>query len=345
MNKTTTHIFPAQLPPGFSYLAKEPSFDPSRHLQLERPTQVRMLTEFGYDEDAVSRFASPVAMTSPVRVLSSEGVAAIREVVEALQDSAPRGTGTHEPIFNVACRSRFVRDLSLNPEITAFFAEHFSTSLIPHTMLHLQTQMNLNSVALEDSGHGWHHDIAAFAYVLMIHDPADIEGGHFEYFDGTREKAAELLDSNDGLPVDSVVHPIFPGPGYACFMQGSAICHRVGPLFKPGMRCTLVNAFCSTNLDVSDVNRIHFVDDYLYDPQYARYKAMDYARHKAWRTREKLDHFLHETSFTDDSRALVELLKDAVADVQSAIATIENGKMSAEDAYRSVREQDRKMMS
>lgn len=235
-----------------------------------------------------------MAMTSPVRVLSEEGVGAIREVVEALKSSADYrpGPSTHDSIFNVSCRSRFVRDLSLNEDIVWFFAELFCTPLIPHTMLHLQTQMNLSGTRLEKKGHGWHNDIAAFSYVLMIHNPAELDGGDFEYFHGTREEAAERLDLHSELPARLVLKPDYPGPGYACFMQGSAITHRAGPLKGRGFRCTLVNAFCAANLDVTDANRIHFVDDYLHDPQYARYKAMDWARHKAWRSREKLDRLL-----------------------------------------------------
>ena len=181
--------------------------------------------------------------------------------------------------------------------------------------------------------------------VLMIHDPAELEGGDFEYFHGTRDEAAQRLDLQGALPAESIVRPVYPGPGYACFMQGSAITHRAGPLREPGFRCTLVNAFCSADLEVADANRVHFVNDYAYDPQYARYKAMDWARHKAWRSREKLDRLLREMAFTDDSAAVVDALRTAVADVHTAIETIENGKLTKEEAYQQVREEDRKMMS
>ena len=118
-----------------------------------------------------------------------------------------------------------------------------------------------------------------------------------------------------------------------------------GPLHKPGFRCTLVNAFCSTNLQIHDANRVHLVDDYQFDPQYARYKPMDWARHKAWRTREKLDNLLKEMAFSDDSTVVVDALKEAVSDVMLAIDMIEKGKLSTQEAYQLVREQDRKMMS
>ena len=342
-----TDIFPAELPPGYHYLNKEPVFDPSRHLQLEQPEHMLTLSDFGYNEDEVSRFASAMAMTSPVRLLSDEGVGAMREVVAALLATPPHNQGTGSPpsIFNVACRSRFVRDLSLNEEIAEFFGRQFHTALIPHTMLHQQTQMNLDSSVQDEKDTAWHHDVVAFAYVLMIHDPAELEGGDFEYFHGTREEGIKWLDSMGDLPGETVVKPVYPGAGYACFMQGSAITHRAGPLRRPGFRCTLVSSFCSTDLQVHDPNRIHFVDDYRYDPQYGRYKAMDWARHKAWRSRAKLEQLLTEMAFTDDSVMVVAALKDAIADVNLAIETIENGKVSSQEAYRLVREEDRRMMS
>ena len=226
-----TNLFPDELPAGYNYLSTEPVFDPEKHLQLEQPASIQRLTDFGYDEAAAARFASPIAMICPVRILSREGIAALREVVAELCAVAPREPDVHTPrsIFSVTCRSRFVRDLSLNEDIAQFFSEQFQTNLIPHTMLHLQTQMNLNSVELEEKDHGWHHDIAAFAYVLMIHDPAKLEGGNFEYFHGTREDGANWLDTQGGIPKDKVVKPAYPGAGYACFMQGSAITHRGRP--------------------------------------------------------------------------------------------------------------------
>ena len=98
-----TDIIPAELPTGYRYLSKEPVFDPSTHLQLEPPEHRLTLSDFGYHEDAVSRFASPMAMTSPVRVLSEEGVGALRETVALLLSTPPLNQGTRPPpsIFSV----------------------------------------------------------------------------------------------------------------------------------------------------------------------------------------------------------------------------------------------------
>ena len=165
----------------------------------------------------------------------------------------------------------------------------------------------------------------------------------FEYFDGRRDEAASLLQTNNSLPQDRLVRPDFAGPGYACFMQGSAITHRGAPLRSPGFRATLVNSFCSTELDVYDPNRVHLTDDYPTDPQYTRYKAMDWARHSAWRRREKLARMLREMPFSDDPQTIAEALERAIEDAGAAAARIRAGLVSAEQAARLCQELDRQM--
>ena len=52
-----------------------------------------------------------------------------------------------------------------------------------------------------------------------------------------------------------------------------------------------------------------------------------------------------EMRYTDNFAAVVDALKEAVADVHQAIETIEKGKVTSQEAYRLVREEDRKMLS
>ena len=341
------NLYPTELPDGFRFLDNEPRFDPAQHLALEQPERVLMLTELGYSETQVHKYASPVAATSPVRVLSPDGVSAALEVVEALCEDSARQTDGEPPavIFNASCRSRFFRDLCLDESVASFFSRIFRTGLMPHSMLHLQSQLNLAPRSLVEDGFGWHHDIAAFSYVLMLHDPAELDGGRFEYFDGTREEAAELLERDGDLPQDRLVRPDYPGPGYACFMQGSAISHRGGPMYSPGFRAALVHSYCSTELNVSDPNRVIFTDDFRDDPQYARYKAMDWARHNAWRSQEKLRRVLEEMPYCDDAEKIAVSLYEAIAETAQAAALIRKGFLTPEEASRWCQEKDREMMS
>ena len=65
---------PETLPPAFSFIENEPVFDPVRHLALEAPQQILTLEDFGYSTKEAAQFASPIAATSPVRMLSDEGL-------------------------------------------------------------------------------------------------------------------------------------------------------------------------------------------------------------------------------------------------------------------------------
>ena len=71
---------------------------------------------------------------------------------------------------------------------------------------------------------------------------------------------------------------------------------------------------------------------------------MDWARHNAWRGREKLDRVLKEMPFSDDPQVIAAALERAVADVGAAAEMIKQGFVSAEEAYRLCQEADRKML-
>ena len=46
--------FPDELPRGYSWIADEPTFDPSVHLQLEPPSSITTLTELGYSDEDIA---------------------------------------------------------------------------------------------------------------------------------------------------------------------------------------------------------------------------------------------------------------------------------------------------
>lgn len=341
----SANIFPAELPEGFEYLNSEPEFVPSVHLQLDPPDRVWRLRDFGYAEDAVARFASQIAATSPTRVLSKEGVAALREVVEMLEPFIHRSADTQVPaiLCYTVFRSRFIRDLSLCQELTDFLSGLFEIRLTPHSMPHLLSQMNFAPEEINDAVHGWHYDLTAFTSVLMLHDPQSTEGGEFEYFMGTRQEGARLIDQGKALPRDKLVAPPFPSPGYACFMQGAAIMHHARPLKRPGYRASLVTAYCSRNFDVPDPNRVLF-HEFAEHPEYDRWKWFEWARHKAWISREKLDLLLKRFPYTEDRQAIAQALREAVADATTAAEVIEASDMSLEQSLSWRARADEEMM-
>ena len=66
--------FPDHLPPGYSAVEESIAFDSSVHLQLEWPERIYTLKEFGYAQQEIDSCASPVAITTPFRLLSDAGV-------------------------------------------------------------------------------------------------------------------------------------------------------------------------------------------------------------------------------------------------------------------------------
>ena len=74
--------FPNRIPDSYQTIDHEPGFDPARHLALKMPEQVWTLEDFGYEERVRAQYPSQVAVTSPFKVLTEEGVAALREVGE-----------------------------------------------------------------------------------------------------------------------------------------------------------------------------------------------------------------------------------------------------------------------
>ena len=80
--------FPETLPTGYEWLDDEPMFDPERHLQLEAPAEILMLADLGYTEDEIATKATPVAVSSPFRILSDEGAAIMLETARRLRPYA-----------------------------------------------------------------------------------------------------------------------------------------------------------------------------------------------------------------------------------------------------------------
>ena len=62
--------FPESQPVGYTWFDNEPTFNPANHLALAKREKTRYLEEFGYSPDEIKSKASPVAVSSPFRVLS-----------------------------------------------------------------------------------------------------------------------------------------------------------------------------------------------------------------------------------------------------------------------------------
>ena len=307
--------FPDSLPPGYAWFSDEPEFDPAVHLALEEPAETIYLTDLGYTRDEIESKASPVAATSPFRILSEEGAIILLDVARNLRQHAISCERIENMVRGGCYRSKFLRDLCIDPDLTAMMSDIYQTEVAPHTMpVHLG-HMNFSPSDLSRAVDKWHHDTLPLDIVMMVTDPATLKGGQFEYFVGTKGQMAELAKEGKTPPRERVCAPHFAGPGYAIALHGNMVVHRGAPLNESGERITMVNGYVAIDTSVDDQHRhkdLRLVDDpeVLY---------VEWARHAAWRARERLDLLLGELEFTPDRKAVAAQLKEAVKDVAIAI--------------------------
>jgi hypothetical protein len=312
--------FPDSSPDGYEWFCDETLFDPSIHLALEKPTQIRYLEEFGYSEHEIASKATAVAVTSPFRILSDEGSRVMLQVTRSLRAHAISCERIENMVRGGCYRSKFLRDLCIEPSVTDLLCDVYGVDIAPHTMpLHLG-HINFSPDDLNKAVDKWHHDTLPLDYVMMVSDPATLSGGKFEYFVGTKQEMAELASRGETPPRDRVVAPYFPGPGYAIALHGDMIAHRGGSLQKPGERITMVNGYVSTDTHGDDQNRhkdLTLVDD----PQVL---YTEWAKHAAWRARGRLDNLLAEIPFNPDAKQVAMLLEEAIKDVSQTIEEMRN---------------------
>jgi hypothetical protein len=317
---------PSTRPCSYGQLRDEPVFDPQRHLALEAPPRRWTLDELGYAKEVAQTCASQVAVAAPLRLLSDQGAEAARKVALALRDSRQAGDRTASYLAGGVYRSAFLRDLCNCPQVTAFLSEIAGCELLPHSMPSQQVYLNYAPEDLSKAVDSWHTDSIGFDCVLMISDPASFSGGQFQFFVGTRDEAATLLDSCPenltaanvrDLPAGRVAGVQFPAAGYAVFQQGTMVVHRATRLERRAERNTAVIGYVSRDVALPDPTVDSIVD--WGEPGI----IAEFARHKAWLSCTKLDHLLREIDLNASAADVRTRLAEAIADARRAIEAID----------------------
>ena len=328
--------FPGDVPGGYEMLADEPRYDAERHLALEPPQEVWTLTDLGYEAAEVERCASEVAITAPFRLLSDEGVAAAREVALALYEMRSGDDRTASYLSGGVYRSRFLRDLCHCPVVAENLSAIAGTPILPHSMPSQQIYVNYAPEDVSKAIDTWHTDGIGFDTSVLLSDPSNFEGGEFQFFLGTRAEAARYLDArpedltevnSNELPEDRICSVAFPGAGYALFQNGDMVVHRVDRLRHRGERITLVPGYVARDVRFPDPTRdvvAHWGEPGM---------AAEFARHKAWLARAKLDGLIETLPLTDDLELIQRELRWAIADVETALRLIRpSASMRADEA-------------
>ena len=318
--------FPTPHPEGFPTLKSEPEFDPARHLAIEKPDQVISLEELGYSDADCSDCPTGMAVTSPFRLLSDEGIACLQEVTRLLEPYARSNERIPRLVRGGVYQSKFLRDFCLSPDITDAISEICDAPMLPHTMPHQLGHLNYNPLTIGKNVDKWHADTLRIDYVMFVTDPNAVEGGEFQYFNGTKHEVAELNKSGRPLPEERIVSPEFPGAGYVVLQQGNMVVHRAKALAAEGERVTLVNGYVPQDLSHPDYTR--FDQLYLADP--ANIAASEYARHVAWMGKEALARQLDSFNFSEDRKAFAQSLNEVaqlLANAAHQMETADQAKM------------------
>jgi len=318
--------FPERAPDDYEYLADEPGYDPSQHLAPELPAKTWTLADFAYSESDIASVASPVAITTPFRLLSDEGVAAMRKVALALRDERVSGERTASFLTGGVYRSKFLRDFCACPVVIEFLSQIAGTRLMPHSMPSQQIYINYAPEEVEKAVDTWHTDGIGFDIVIMASDPSSFDGGEFQFFKGSKFEAARLLgtrieDLTDThlteLPAERVESVTFPAAGYAVFQNGAMVVHRANRLRRVSERITLVPGYVARDVRCDDPTHPGVAD--WGEPGI----RAELARHKAWCARSRLDALIRELPLASDDETIRRELQWAISDVESMLKILE----------------------
>ena len=310
--------FPPGRPSDYLPLEDEPSFVAGQHLALEMPTETTDLATLGYQESDLADCASTFAVSDAFRILSTEGVAAMRHVCEQIYHNRNTNEGTGANRLGsyargAGYRSQFIRDFCDSPELAAHLSVIARIPLGRHSVPAVACGINYAPEDISRAVDTWHVDSVAFDIVMMITDPSVLKGGEFQYFHGTKQEGQALLGItgeegvDSALPEDRVVTIPFPEAGFGFMQQGTMIFHRACRLLERADRITMIPSFEVRPANAPDsTNTLNMAD--WDDPGI----CPELARHEIWRTQARLESLLGEIALEDNPTELSARINAAI---------------------------------
>jgi hypothetical protein len=312
------------VPPGYAPLKNDVPWDPG-YLELVPPERVFMLDEFGPDAAGPTAL-SPVAITTPLRFLSDEGIRVMHALCSELEGFAGANNRIAKCARGGVYRSAFLRGMSADPDLLEFLGGLVQAPIEPHPVGHHAMHVNYAPDELGKNVDQWHCDVVSFDYVLMVSDPRPLKGGRFEYFLGPVEEGRDLLLGGAGLPPERVVSLEFPGQGWAVLQQGHRVLHRATRLEERGERITAVASFYTPDPkipDPADLPTLRAADgNDIALVEWSRYASVVAAR--------RLQHFAEEgASFSRSREELQAEMRACIAVVEDAIEELDRDDQGA----------------
>lgn len=219
----------------------EPTFDPAVHLALELPARVALLDSFelhplGPDGSGVppvtSGAGSQLAFTAPFRLLSHEGVEAVKKIVLREKVNAHRSHRNFN-LRGLYYRSPFMRTLATDPSLLAFLGKLIGEPVFPHFLLMNAWavnfgEVNTNESVIEGVVDPWHFDSVSYVAVTLVSDIEDMVGGELQIIKHRKERAMPLIyETHNQVPDEDVLTVSYEHAGYCILVQGSEMVHRV----------------------------------------------------------------------------------------------------------------------
>ncbi len=319
-----TPNFPAE-GPFFEKIEDDLEFNPSVHLALELPENSLTLTDLGYNESSFDTApVTNIAATSCFRVLSNEGVEALYHVCKQLEQFTTSNPRIARNVRGGVYRSAFLRGLALSPDVSAHLSDLLGTPLAPHGMPHQLAHLNYQPMTPGDNVDKWHWDTLQVDYVMFVTDPNVVKGGEFQYFHGTRDELAEIRSQGNPVPLERVITPDIPGPGYAVLMQGDRVVHQARGI-ESGERITLVNGYTYLDTKARDYSALGQLVHA--DPELT--VAAEYTRHMALRCQARLSDAIQQPDFSQDAQTHARYLRRARQELDDAIEQLESLEIEA----------------
>ena len=146
-------------------LNDEDTFDPSKHLAIEKPKQKFSLEDLGYTNEEIDSKATSFAVSEPFRILSDKGTEIMLKTDRRVRKFSKRAENRIENVVRGGCyRSRWLRDLCISKEVCDVMSSIYETDISPHTMpVHLGL-LNFEPDRTGEAVDKWHHETIPLDY-------------------------------------------------------------------------------------------------------------------------------------------------------------------------------------
>ena len=345
--------FPPVRPVGFPANKEDIVFDPLVHLQLEPLRYVKTLrgTDVPFPvpvrrTEQAARTAEDgfpgLAYSAPFRVLSDEGVRALRRCIDQNEEHATSvPSRVPKCLRGLGYRSKFIHDLGYSPEVLRHLSGASGIEVTPHSMGSNLAQTNFGEIGTGSKVDQWHLDSVPYVMVLLCSDATDMVGGELKVAripgsQGGESDPATTLDliKRDEIPEAFIDTVNYKGAGYAIFMQGSRIAHSVTAVTAAREpRITLVNSYQSCNPFTPD-STVFRTFQTMKDGEGEDRAPYEFARHVAWRVSGQMGYLLNEDSmFGGERRGDVTAVLDRAAAELARARDLISGKAVEEAVY------------